>query len=54
MALLDAAFKTSQRKQLLDNIHRGRYRYVVCTDLVARGLDFQNISDVISVHLPYD
>ena len=54
IAFFDASLQPNQRKQLIQAIQKGVYRYVVCSDLVARGLDFADVSDVISVHLPYE
>ena len=40
------------RKQIIKNIHKGKYQYVICTDLIARGLHFDSITQVISIGIP--
>lgn len=42
----------SQRQQALDGFKRGKYRVLVATDIVARGIDVDNISHVINYDLP--
>ena len=37
---------------MLRRINNDEFRVVVCSDLVSRGLDIQNVSDVLSVDLP--
>lgn len=43
----------SRRKAIRD-IKANRYQIVVCSDLLARGIDILDVSDVISVDLPSD
>lgn len=40
------------RKQVLNQIHAKKVRYIVATDLAARGIDLPEISHVINVGLP--
>jgi ATP-dependent RNA helicase RhlE len=42
----------SQRQQALDGFKKGRHRVLVATDIVARGIDVDNISHVINFDLP--
>ncbi|MDO8735835.1 MAG: DEAD/DEAH box helicase [Thermoleophilia bacterium] len=42
----------SQRQQALDGFKNGKYRVLVATDIVARGIDVDNISHVINFDLP--
>ncbi|NTW28973.1 MAG: DEAD/DEAH box helicase [Coriobacteriia bacterium] len=42
----------AQRQQALDGFKRGRHRVLVATDIVARGIDVDNISHVINFDLP--
>ena len=42
----------SQRQAALDGFKSGRYRVLVATDIVARGIDVDNISHVINYDLP--
>lgn len=43
-----------QRKQIFNKIKNNVFQYVVCTDLIARGVDLPNADIVISVGLPND
>jgi ATP-dependent RNA helicase RhlE len=42
----------SQRQQALEHFKRGRCRVLVATDIVARGIDVDNISHVVNFDLP--
>ena len=42
----------SQRERLVDRFRKGQVRYVVATDIAARGLDVENLSHVINYDLP--
>lgn len=42
----------AQRQKALDGFKNGRYRVLVATDIVARGIDVDNISHVINFDLP--
>ena len=42
----------SQRQQALDGFKKGKYRVLVATDIVARGIDVDNISHVINFDMP--
>jgi len=41
-----------QRQQALDGFKSGKYRVLVATDIVARGIDVDNISHVINFDMP--
>jgi ATP-dependent RNA helicase CshB len=43
----------SRRKALRD-IKANRYSLIVCSDLLARGMDIPDVSDVVSIDLPLD
>jgi superfamily II DNA/RNA helicase len=38
----------------LRDIKANRYSLIVCSDLLARGMDIPDVSDVVSVDLPLD
>ena len=42
----------SQRQQALDGFKKGRHRVLVATDIVARGIDVDDISHVVNFDLP--
>ena len=43
-----------ERKKALRLIKSNAYPYVVCSDLLSRGIDIEDVSDVISLDLPSD
>ena len=43
-----------ERKKALRLIKSNAYPYVVCSDLLSRGIDIEDVSDVISLDLPGD
>lgn len=43
-----------ERKQAIRRIRSNRYSVVICSDLLARGIDLEDVSDVISLDLPSD
>ncbi len=43
-----------ERRSTLKRIKNDEYQIVVASDLVSRGMDFKNISDVLSINLPSD
>ncbi len=44
--------KQSKRKQTLEQLHRGRLRVLIATDVAARGIDIKKLSHVINFDLP--
>lgn len=51
---LHGKLEARARLNLLKTIKEGVVRYVVSTDVAARGLDFEDVSDVISLGFPKD
>lgn len=51
---LHGKLEARARLQLFKTIKEGVIRYVVSTDVAARGLDFEDVSDVISLGFPKD
>ncbi|WP_083711351.1 DEAD/DEAH box helicase [Domibacillus epiphyticus] len=43
-----------ERKKMMKQIHDLEYRYIVATDLAARGIDIEGVSHVINYELPSD
>lgn len=43
-----------ERKQAIRMIKSNRYQIVCCSDLLARGIDIDDVSDIISLDLPND
>lgn len=54
VAILHKNIKDRQRKNILNNIKKLKYQYVVCTDLASRGLDIIAVSHIINFDLPKD
>jgi len=44
----------SRRQEALDKFHQKQYQYLVATDVVGRGIDFQGVSHIINFDYPYD
>lgn len=42
------------RSIITNKFHRGKIRFLVATDIAARGLDFSNVTHVVNFHLPFD
>ena len=51
-AVLHGDLRQSARKKTMDDMHHGKIKLLVATDIAARGLDFKNISHVINFDLP--
>ncbi len=43
-----------ERRQILKRIHDLKYQYIVASDIAARGIDIEGVSDVINFDLPKD
>ena len=43
-----------ERRSTIKRINQDEYQIVVASDLVSRGMDFKNVSDVLSINLPSD
>ncbi|MCI1693032.1 DEAD/DEAH box helicase [Aneurinibacillus aneurinilyticus] len=46
--------KKAEREQAMNKIRKGELRYLVTTDLLARGLDIDDVTHVINFDLPFD
>lgn len=50
--IISGALEARERKSMLRRIKNDEFRVVVCSDLASRGLDIENVSDVLSINLP--
>ena len=46
--------QTRERRKTIRLIKENRYQVVVCSDLLSRGIDIEDVTDVISLDLPND
>ena len=51
---IHGAMTTSERAQMMKEFRSGSTRVLISTDLLARGIDVQNVSLVINYDLPRD
>jgi superfamily II DNA/RNA helicase len=51
-AALHGDMKQSKRSRTLEQMHRGRLRVLVATDVAARGLDVKKLTHVVNFDLP--
>lgn len=51
---LHGALEQDKRFEVMDRFRRGEFRYLVATDLAARGIDIENITHIINYDIPYD
>src|SRR4030095_2374043 len=51
---LSADLSQSARERVLDRVRRGKLRFLVATDVAARGLDIPDLSHVIQYEPPED
>lgn len=51
---LHGGMEQNDRFKVIDNFKKGRFRYLVATDVAARGIDVDNITHVINYDLPRD
>lgn len=49
---LNAACDKNLRRQITDRFKTGKTHYLICSDLVSRGLDFRNVNLVVNIGLP--
>lgn len=54
VAMISGDMDSRERKLMLKRINNGDFQLIVCSDIASRGLDFDNVSDVISLDLPKD
>ena len=52
--LISGKMSARERNQVLKQVHEGSFVYVLSSDVAARGLDLENLSDVISLGMPSD
>ena len=50
--LLTGDLNARERKNVLKRVKNGEIYYLVCSDMAARGLDIEDITDIINVDLP--
>jgi ATP-dependent RNA helicase DeaD len=50
--MLHGLIDQQQRLKTIDEFREGRYRYLIATDVAARGVDFDNITHVINYDFP--
>jgi ATP-dependent RNA helicase DeaD len=51
---LSADLSQSERERVLDRVRKGTLRFLVATDVAARGLDIEHISHVINYDIPLE
>ncbi|MEH7386197.1 DEAD/DEAH box helicase [Bacillus sp. JJ1521] len=51
---LHGSMVQEERFEVMDDFKKGKFRYLVATDIAARGIDVENISLVISFDIPQD
>ena len=53
VGLIHGGYNQYERNDILDNFKNGRMRILIATDILARGIDIQQISLVINYDVPY-
>ncbi len=51
---LHGGLDQSLRSVITNKFHRGKIRFLVATDIAARGLDFSNVTHVVNYHFPFE
>lgn len=51
---LHGGLEQSIRSIITGKFQRGKIRFLIATDIAARGLDFSNVTHVINFHFPFD
>ena len=51
---LHGGLDQSVRTIITNKFMKGRIRYLIATDIAARGLDFSNVTHVFNYHMPFD
>lgn len=54
IARVHGGIQARERKRVMKEIQNLKYQYVVATDLAARGIDIEGISEVVNFELPTD
>lgn len=52
LAVLHGKKTTDYRREIMKKISEGRIRYLVCTDIASRGIDFEDVDLVINYDFP--
>lgn len=52
VGLLTGDLSSRERKNVMKLLNQGKIYILVCSDMVARGLDIQDVSDILNVDLP--
>ncbi|MEE1072580.1 MAG: DEAD/DEAH box helicase [Cellulosilyticum sp.] len=53
-AMLHGGMEQRDRFRVMEDFRRGHYRYLVCTDVAARGIDVKHVTYVVSYDVPED
>ena len=53
VASISAEQTPAARTKVVDRFREGRIHVLVCTDLMARGIDFPNVQTVVSYDFPH-
>lgn len=53
-AKLHGGMEQKDRFAIMEEFRRGRYRYLICTDVAARGIDIDHVTHVINFDVPED
>lgn len=51
---LHGGLEQGTRSVITNKFHKGKIRFLVATDIAARGLDFSNVTHVVNFHFPLD
>jgi ATP-dependent RNA helicase RhlE len=54
VAVIHGNRSQSQRVRALEGFRQGRYRVLVATDIAARGVDVEDVSDVVNYDVPHE
>ena len=54
VGVLHGDLEMRQRKQMMRRIRNDEFSVIVCSDMAARGLDLDNVSDVLNIDLPHN
>lgn len=52
VGMIHAGLKQNQKRQVIDDFQAGKTSILICSDITARGLDFDNVDAVINIGLP--
>lgn len=54
VGVIHGDLSTRERKNMMKRINNDEFNIIVCSDMAARGIDFDNVTDVLNVDLPKD